>query len=256
MKRVISLTPACTEIICALNCASQLAGCSQDCDFPPEIRALPVFDPKKVQELPPDLIFAANPMPDLNSRVVQLAPRRFSDLWTNIQLVADELDVSEQGRKLISELKNRLVDVIAKTCTIKSKPTVVCIDCIEPLRVAGFWIPDLVEFAGGQNLLSELGKPSVIVDWSALAKANPEVIVFMPDGFKMENTRRALAPLEQKPEWHKIEAVKRKKVFIADSAQYFSRPGPRLMDSQEILAEILHPNLFRLGGEGKTWQRV
>lgn len=263
VKRVISLLPSCTEIICALHGANLLVGRSHCCDAP-EVSRLPVCtsgpnleaDFSKLSELNPDVVFSLVPLPGLKSKVVEVNPKRLSELWSTIQLVADALDQPEAGRELVSALKNRLVDVISKTCMLTHKPTVCCLGWLDPMKVSGMWVPDMVELAGGQNLFSQAGKGAVDLDWETLVKANPQVILLMPCGMDIESTQSHLASLEQRPEWRKINAVKHKKLFIVDATRYFSRPSPGLIDSEEILAEILHPNLFRFGGEGKQWRRV
>src|SRR5208283_4695188 len=95
-------------------------------------------------------------------------PLRLADVWTDIQTIADALDVSEQGRALLSQLKNRVVDVILKTCMVKKKPSVACIEWLDPLMAAGNWLPELAEFAGGRNLFGQPGQHSPWLEWETL----------------------------------------------------------------------------------------
>jgi iron complex transport system substrate-binding protein len=120
---------------------------------------------------------------------------------------------------------------------------------------AGNWIPELVEIAGGQLLFGTVGKHSPYLEWHALVKADPEVIIIMPCGFGLERTRQETQPLTQRPEWSSLQAVRTGKVFITDGNSYFNRPGPRLVDSLEILAEILHPDSFDFGYKGTGWEQ-
>jgi len=189
-------------------------------------------------------------------KILSIAPARMADLWAAIHTIAEELDAVAQARELLAQLKNRVVDVLEKTCAMTRRQTVACVEWIEPLMAAGHWTPELVDFAGGVNLIGLAGQRSQALAWDALAKADPEVMVFMPCGFDLKRTRQELSPLTQRPEWKKLKAVRQGKVFLADGNQFFNRPGPRLVDSLEIMAEILHPSLFPFGQQGTGWERL
>jgi iron complex transport system substrate-binding protein len=133
---------------------------------------------------------------------------------------------------------------------------VACIEWIDPLMAAGNWSPELVEMAGGVNLFGEAGKHSPWMSWEALVAADPDVIFISPCGFDIARTTEETDLLTGKPEWRELKAVKEDRVFVADGNQYFNRPGPRLVESLEILAELLHPELFNFGHEGKGWVRL
>ena len=302
-KRVISLLPSCTEIVCALDCADQLIGRSHECDFPPEISSLPICSTAKInsqkssaeidrevksllrdalslyeidldalRKLRPDIILTqsqcevcavsetdlqkaiADALP-FQPKIISLSPKKIADLWTDIQTVANALGIGQRGRELISQLKHRVVDVIEKTCAMKRRPHVACIEWIEPLMAAGNWVPELVQFAGGENLFGDAGKHSDWLKWEQLVEKNPDVIVFMPCGFDLPRTRQEISVLQQKPEWPKLRAVRSKKIFVTDGSHFFNRPGPRLVDSLEILAEIFHPQIFSFGHEGQGWKK-
>jgi iron complex transport system substrate-binding protein len=113
----------------------------------------------------------------------------------------------------------------------------------------------MVDLAGGRNLFGQAGRHSPCLEWDQLAPADPDVIVLMPCGFDLPRACLELKSLEDRPEWRKLRAVKSKNVFLADGSHYFNRPGPRVVDSIEILAEILHPKLFSFGHEGRGWAR-
>lgn len=262
------MSPSCTEIVCALGCAKQLIGRSHLCDFPAEIRALPActgpsssdLDVTKIAALEPDLILHETDspvvLPSLElPALLSLTTTRIIDLWSNIQKIADALDVGDQGRELISPLKGRVVDILAKTCAFEQRPTVACISAVEPLTVAGFWIPEWVEFAGGLDLAAQPGKPGPVLDWDILSRQDPQYIVFMLSGLDIARTRSALGVLDEVPQWRGLRAVQSGKVFVTDANQFFSRPGPRLIDSLEFLAEILYQKKFQYNGQGKAWQK-
>jgi iron complex transport system substrate-binding protein len=121
---------------------------------------------------------------------------------------------------------------------------------------AGNWTPELVERAGGVNLFGTAGKHAPWMTWEDLCRADPDVIVVTPCGFDIPRSRRDLRALTDKPQWAGLRAVRGGRAFVADGNQYFNRPGPRLVESLEILAELLHPNAFPFGHEGRGWQRV
>jgi iron complex transport system substrate-binding protein len=121
---------------------------------------------------------------------------------------------------------------------------------------AGNWTPDLVELAGGVNLFGSSGTHSSWLTWKELVANDPAVMVIMPCGFDIRRTRAELPNLARQSEWTSLRAVRDGRVYLVDGNQYFNRPGPRLIDSLEIMAEILHPKLFKFAREGKGWERL
>jgi iron complex transport system substrate-binding protein len=113
-----------------------------------------------------------------------------------------------------------------------------------------------VELAGGRNLFGEPGKHTGRLKWEELRAANPDFLVALPCGFDLARTRTELAALSNKPGWADLKAVRKGRVFLCDGSAFFNRPGPRLVESLEILAEIVHPEKFRFGHEGRGWQRL
>ena len=121
-------------------------------------------------------------------------------------------------------------------------PRVACIEWLDPLIVAGHWMPDVVEMAGGQTVLAESGRPSRTITWAELQAADPDVLLLMPCGFPVAQTARELPELVQRPEWQALRAVQEGRVFVLDGHAYFNRPGPRLYRSIELVAVCLHPD--------------
>jgi iron complex transport system substrate-binding protein len=193
---------------------------------------------------------------DARPRVVSLAPNALADVWADIQLVADALDVPERGEQLVRRLQRRMNDITQQAQVLHSRPTVACIEWIEPLMAAGNWMPELVEMAGGVNLFGEAGKHSPWMTWDELCAKDPDGIVVLPCGFDIARARQDMPFLTQRPEWPRLRAVQAECVSLADGNQFFNRPGPRLVESLEILAEILHPETFQFGHEGTGWQRL
>jgi iron complex transport system substrate-binding protein len=199
---------------------------------------------------------ALPPPPAPQPEILSVAPARLADVWKDMQRIAEALGVAEDGQALLWRLKNRVVDIIQKTCMIKRRLSVVCLEWLDPLMASGHWIPEMVDLAGGRNLFSEPGKAAQRLPRENLVAAEPDVIVLMPCGFDLGRTRSEARILESQPGWPKLRCVKSKNVFVADGQAYFNRPGPRIVESLEILAEILHPKLFSFGHEGKGWGRL
>jgi iron complex transport system substrate-binding protein len=191
---------------------------------------------------------------DSHPQVISLQPNLLKEVWFDIERVAQTVGV--EAKPVLNKLQSRL-DAIAnsvKTLPIERLPTVVALEWIEPLMSAGNWIPELIEIAGGRSLLSVKGGHSPYISWESLIDADPEVIVIMPCGFDLERTELESIGLKSHSDWSKLKAVKNGKVFLVDGNAYFNRPGPRLVDSTEILAEIIHPQLFDFGYRGKSWK--
>jgi iron complex transport system substrate-binding protein len=121
---------------------------------------------------------------------------------------------------------------------------------------AANWIPELVDLAGGQSQFSVTGQPSSTLSWETLLKNNPDIIIFMPCGYDLNRARQDAKLFTQRPDWQKLHASQSGRVYIADGHAYFNRPGPRLADSIEILAEILHPEIFDYGYKGTAWDTI
>lgn len=188
--------------------------------------------------------------------VVSLEPMQLADVWDDIQRVAQALQADRRGQELVVELQTRLQCVASAVGLIENRPTVACIEWLEPLMSAGNWIPELVAIAGGTPLLSEAGKHSPWITWDDLHAADPDVIVVMPCGFRIPRIESELNLLTEHSGWRELQAVRNRQVFLVDGNQYFNRPGPRLVESAEILAEILHGPSVNFGHEGTGWQHM
>jgi iron complex transport system substrate-binding protein len=193
---------------------------------------------------------------DSRPQIVSLEPNALADVWQDIRRVADTLGASARGGELIARLTQRMSAIAAKARTRPQKPTVACIEWIDPLMAAGNWMPELVEMAGGTNLFGLAGKHSPWMTWEQLRDKDPDVIVVLPCGFDIERTRQEMPALTQKPDWPVLRAVRNRRVYLADGNQYFNRPGPRLAESLEILAELFHPDEFHFRNYGTGWQRL
>lgn len=190
-----------------------------------------------------------------NPVIVSLEPNALADVWDDIRRVGSALKAPERAERLIEESQYRMNTIVQKAGSLDARPTVACIEWIEPLMAAGNWMPELVEMAGGVNLFGEAGKHSPWMTWEELTAKDLDIIVVTPCGFDIERSLREMPILSGKPEWRDLKAVRNGRVFVADGNQYFNRPGPRLIESLEILAETLHPDAFHFGHEGSGWIR-
>jgi iron complex transport system substrate-binding protein len=302
--RIISLIPSATEIVASLGLSDRLVGRSHECDYPPELKHLPIctepkFDPEGtsseihdrvtdllqsalsvyrvktelLEELQPthiitqaqcevcavslaDVELAVNSLIYSQPQVISLQPNTLTDVWTDIQRVANVLKVSSE--EIVETLKSRIIACENKIATSPNshRPTVACIEWIEPLMAAGNWIPELVQLAGGRPLFGKIGQHSPWLKWEELLTADPDAIVLMPCGFDLARTNQEAMQLSAHPEWDRLKATQSSKIYITDGNAYFNRPGPRLVDSLEILAEIVHPGLFNFGYCDRGWQHL
>src|ERR1700761_6343834 len=190
---------------------------------------------------------------DKDASIISLQPNSLDDIFNDITTVAKALNVDEAGKALLEELQERVDIIHHKLKFTENKPTVACIEWLEPLMLSGNWVPDLVSIAGGTSVLTQTGKHSPYIKWEDIRESDPEILVVMPCGFPIGRTLREIDIFLQMPGFNEMKAVKNQRVYIADGNQYFNRPGPRIVDSIEILAEIIHPKQFIFGYEGEGW---
>lgn len=185
--------------------------------------------------------------------VLSLEPNDLADVWNDIRRVGEALQVSERAHELIQLLKERLAVIRAQAATIEARPSVAAIEWLGPLMAGGNWMPELIEIAGGESLFATAGQHSPWLEWKSLIEADPEVILLLPCGFKIAQTIADLGLLTETPGWTSLHAVKSGRVYVIDGHHFFNRPGPRLVESAEIVAEILHPDHFAFGHRGTGW---
>jgi iron complex transport system substrate-binding protein len=184
--------------------------------------------------------------------MVSLEPNNLDDVWNDIRRVADALGVPDRARELIDSLLKRL-GAIREQARDVARPTVAAIEWLAPLMSGGNWMPELIEIAGGKSLFGQAGEHSNWLDWADLIAADPDVILLLPCGFKIAQTVRDLNLLTENSAWANLRAVKDGRVYAIDGHYFFNRPGPRVVESAEIVAEILHPELFDFRHRGTGW---
>lgn len=186
------------------------------------------------------------------ANIVSLHPNSLADLWRDIRVIARALGVVERGETLIGRLQLRLSQLRMQTRNLKNYPRVACLEWLDPLMAAGNWVPELVEIAGGINTIGRSGDHSPWMDWESLIVAKPDVIVALPCGWDISKATEELRPLTRHPAWADLPAVQAGRVYVTDGNQYFNRPGPRLVESAEILAEMFHPIQFDFGHRSRA----
>jgi iron complex transport system substrate-binding protein len=176
-------------------------------------------------------------------RIVSLSPNSLADIWGDMRRVAASVDLDAEPA--IARLEGRMRDLGAAARAGGERPRVACIEWLEPLMAAGNWVPELVEMAGGVNLFGSAGLHSPWMSWDDLVAADPDVVIAMPCGFAIARTLGEMHWITGRVEYANLRAVREGRVYVADGNQYFNRPGPRVVESLQVLTEI-----FRRGGGG------
>jgi iron complex transport system substrate-binding protein len=172
--------------------------------------------------------------------VLILDPHDLDDILVSIMDVAEKIGKVSEGRKIVASLQRR-IDIV-RSMKIKFRPSVLCIEWIEPLFTAGHWVPQMVEYAGGINGLSTVGEPSRRMDIEEALQLDPDILVVMPCGFDIERTFEELPGIMDNEKWKSLQAVRKGDVYAVNANAYFSKPGPRTVIGLEIMAKILHPD--------------
>lgn len=306
--RILSLLASGTEIVYALGFGSRIVGRSHECDYPPEVRALPqvtaprfavtgssrsiddrikslvqdadALDALGVYRVSTALLRSLRPthivtqvqcqvcavsqrdveravaqVSGCEPAIVSLQPDSLEEVLQGFADVAAALGDSKAGTRLVDWVRGYMRAVVDGLPEGRAQPGVAVIEWMDPLMAAGNWTPELVEMVGGRNLLGRSGEHSGKISFESLREADPDVIVVSPCGFDIARTLRERSALEDRPGWESLRAVRAGNVFVADGNQYFNRPGPRVVDALQILAEIVHPGKIDYGRRGTGWVR-
>ena len=193
---------------------------------------------------------------DSQTAIVSLQTTDLSGVWDDIARVANELGRLSQGKDLIESLQTRMSLIANKTRDLPDHPAVACIEWMDPLMSSGNWMPELVAMAGGRNIFGDSGQHAPWITWESLLEKDPDVILVLPCGFSIQQSQDNLSSLTGQDGWSHLKAVRTGQVYLADGNHYFNRPGPRLVESLEILAEIFHPSAFRFSHQGVGWEKL
>ncbi|MFN2597495.1 MAG: cobalamin-binding protein [Pyrinomonadaceae bacterium] len=181
---------------------------------------------------------------DADARVVSLEPNTIRDIFSNVRTVGSLTSRDAGAIKLVAELTTRL-DALALALTeTRTRPRTLVLEWLEPPFIPGHWVPEQIAFAGGDASFGRAGRPSTTTTDEEVRAYDPERIVLAPCGYYKEDTLRALGAARLPSCWHDLSAVRAGEVWAADATSYFSRPGPRVVRGAEILARVIHPNVF------------
>jgi len=183
-------------------------------------------------------------------RILNLEPMSLLDVFETLRMVGQATGREEQAAQVVKALQARVEAVVERTATIlvRERPRVAFLEWIDPLFSPGHWNPTLIDMAGGVDVLGQAGQPSRTTRWEEVVQAQPDVVFIACCGFDEERAMQDVLILEKLPEWNRLPAVQSGRVYVSDGNAYFSRPGPRLVDSLEILAHALHSQVHAVGG--------
>jgi iron complex transport system substrate-binding protein len=176
-------------------------------------------------------------------QICSLKPTRLHDVWDDVRRVGNALGRTTEGESVAAELEARCADIGDRSATL-DRPTVLTVEWLDPIMIGGTWMPELVEMAGGRPLVTRPGDHAPTLALEDLAALEPDVVLIKPCGFDLSRTAEELHLLADKLPWTKWRCVRDGQVYVADGNAYFNRPGPRLVESLEILASIVHPEEF------------
>lgn len=203
---------------------------------------------------PADLAHGATSRVVLREHILAIRTGTIDGVLAGFLDVARAIDRAREGEALVRACRDRLDALRAKTRDLP-RPTVVCLEWIEPPFAMGNWGPELVAIAGGTCLLGRPGEHSTTTPWEAVREADPDVLVVAPCGFGLERTKTELDVLRDYPGFHQLRAVHEGRAFIADGNSLFNRSGPTVIDTADVLAEMLHPEVFSSpGGAHRAWE--
>jgi iron complex transport system substrate-binding protein len=230
------------------------------------------IDEKLLEKLQPDLILTqelcavcavsytkvkeAARILDADTKIISLEPTSLEEIVDNILLVGKTTGKLEIARELASQLLSRIHAVKNKTRNLRSRPRVFFMEWLQPPWAGGHWIPQMVDYAGGVEGLGRLGKPSHRIEWSQVLDYQPEIIVLSPCGFDLNGVIDELHELESYRGWNKIPAYRTHSIYAVNASAYFSRPGPRIANGLELLAHIIHPELFPETDMAREMKRI
>ena len=177
-------------------------------------------------------------------RLVNLEPSSLSDIFDDIRRVADACGVAERAHEVVAKLSKRVKTVRDRAAQTTYRPRCFLMEWIDPPFCSGHWGPELVEIAGGHDPLGRKHQPSAQIDWQEVLDARPEIIVLALCGYDIDLARRDYELLRKFPGFDSLPATRKGQIYLVNASAYFARPGPRIVDSLELLAGILHPEEF------------
>ena len=188
------------------------------------------------------------------TKIISLQPNTLKEIFDDFYRVSRGLNLEKVNTEnLIKPLKNKLENIEILGARQK-RYKVACIEWIDPLMAAGNWIPEMVKISGGEDIFGKKGKDSHWIKFDEIKKKDPDIIIFLPCGYDINKTTNEVKQLfDKEVKWKNLKAYKNNKIFIVDGNQFFNRPGPRIIESLEIFAEIIHPDIFNFNHKFEGW---
>lgn len=177
-------------------------------------------------------------------KILSLAPATLANVFTDIETLGAATARETAAAALVAGLRRRVERVRELAARSGQKPRIACIEWVDPIYPAGHWVPEMVDLAGGSDGLGKKGAPARATSWERVRSYAPEVVVLMPCGFGVERAASEASLLYRLDGWRDLPAVKNGNVYAVDGSAYFNRPGPRLVDGVEVLAGLIHPEIF------------
>lgn len=192
----------------------------------------------------------------IKPQILWFSPHGIEEIFDNMRALGAAIGLSERAEAWIATARRRLQTIADKAKTATGRPRVLCLEWVDPYYCCGHWVPEMVELAGGEDGLGRKGKDSVRISWTDIERWSPEILIVSPCGFDTEKAAGQAKQLLQKPGWGNLHAVRNDKVFAVNANAYFARPGPRVVDGVELLAHLIHPELFPWNGPPDAFQKI
>ena len=176
--------------------------------------------------------------------VISLDPQLLGDIIENIRMLGRATGTGEKADQIASDMEARIEAVAARAADADTKPSVLHVEWADPLMCGGHWVPEMVDIAGGSNTFGDKDTGTFKLEWEDVVERQPDVIVMMPCGFDVKRGLEDVPILAQRDGWKDLPAVRNDRVYVVDASAYTSRSGPRLVTGLEIMAEMIHPELF------------
>jgi iron complex transport system substrate-binding protein len=189
-------------------------------------------------------------------QILWLTPKSLEQIFDNLRDLGEATGRSGRAEALIAEGRARLRTIDAATRSLPSRPRAFCMEWMDPVYCCGHWVPEMVRIAGGFDNLGREGADSVRIQWNDVLEWKPEVLIVMPCGFGLEKAVNEARQLTTYPGWDDLPAVRDRRVYAVDANSYFARPGPRVVEGTELLAHLLHPELFEWKGPPGAFRRL
>lgn len=189
-------------------------------------------------------------------QILWLTPKSLEQIFDNLRELGGATGRLAAAETLIADGRARLAKVEAKARTASSRPRVFCMEWMDPVYCSGHWVPEMVRIAGGIDQLGREGSDSVRIAWDDVLRWRPEILIVTPCGFDLEKAADQARMLSAYPGWADLPAVRNGRAYAVDANSYFARPGPRVIEGTELLAHLLHPDLFAWHGPANAFRKL